>query len=111
VIKPYWLSIITEIHSILGFEIPNSFDGIYLANIPVECSVRDKYLLKILLTASKKAITKKWLVKDPPTKGEWINIVNDLFRMERLTFSLRLCSEKSDNYWSKWVLHMKREVT
>lgn len=36
-----------------------------------------KYLFKVLLIASKKkkkAITKKWLNENPPTKEEWIVI-------------------------------------
>ena len=45
----------------MGFEIEYNFTDIYLGNIPGDLSTPDKYLLKILLVAGKKAITKKWL--------------------------------------------------
>lgn len=42
---------------ILGVEI--DFDGtLYFGNIPTEFNAKDKYLLKVLLVACKKAITK-----------------------------------------------------
>lgn len=106
-IQPFWLEIITEINSILGFEMDNSFGTIYLGNIPPDFNVRDKYLLKILIVACKKEITKKWLVNEPPTKGQWIVIVRGIFDMEKMTFSLRLCSGTFDQYWAKWVSHME----
>ena len=87
----------------MGFEIECEFTTIYLCNISGDISTPDKYLLKILLVAAKKAITKKWLDSNPPTRGEWIAIVQDIYEMERLTFSVRLCTEKFYKYWLKWI--------
>ena len=39
------------------------------------------------MMASNKAITKRWLDKDPPSVGEWSAIVKDLCEMEKITFS------------------------
>lgn len=56
-IQSYWPEIETEIQLILGVEI--DFDGtLYFGNIPTEFNAKDKYLLKVLLVACKKAITK-----------------------------------------------------
>lgn len=63
-----------------------------------------KYLFKVLLIASKKkkkAITKKWLNENPPTKEEWIVIVKIMYDREHLTFSLRLKMDVFYKYWSK----------
>lgn len=72
----YWLETVTEVKSMLAYEINDSFVTLYSGNIPAECNTRDKNNLQILLGASKKAITKKWFNKEPPTKAEWITTVN-----------------------------------
>lgn len=108
-IQSYWLMVVTEIESILGFEIDHSFGTIYLGNIQTDFNAQDKYLLKILLVASKKAITKKWLEEIPPTKDEWITIVDNMFEMEKLTFSLRLNMDKCYKNWSKWFIYKNIE--
>lgn len=67
VIQSYCLEIVKELKLILGVENDYSFGTIYLyryiGNIPTEFNAKDKYLLKVLLIASKKAINKKWLDK------------------------------------------------
>ncbi len=94
-----------EIKSIIGFEIKLDFCTIYLGNISPTISVTDKYLIKIMLVASKKAITRRWLSKESPSKEEWIGIVKEIYDMERLTFSLNLCMDKFNMYWRKWTAH------
>lgn len=66
----------------------------------------DRYLLKILTAASKKAITRFWLLREPPTLNQWKNIINDIYSMERITFILRLQKEKGKEYWAKWVTYL-----
>lgn len=46
-------------------------------------------------TAKKKAITGKRLQTDPPTDGNWLEIIKEIQEMERRTFLLRL---KDDFY-------------
>lgn len=106
-IQLYWLMVITEIEPILGFEIDRSFGTIHLLNIPTDFNTQDKYLLRMLLVASKKAINKKWLAENPPTKEEWLVIVKDMFDMEKMTFSLRLSMDTFYKNWSKWLIHRK----
>ena len=106
-IQSYWREVVSEINTVMGFETELNFTNIYLGNISSELCTADKYLLKILLVASKKALTKKWLTQTPPTKREWTAIVQDIFEMEKLTFSVRLCMDKFCTYWLKWILHMK----
>ncbi len=105
-IQTYWLERLSETKSILGCEIDISFGTIYLGIIPTDLNAQDKYLIKILLVVSKKAINKKCLDRDPPTKREWIAIVQGMYDMEKLTFSLRLSKDKFHRYWSKWLLHV-----
>lgn len=63
-----------------------------------------------MLAASKKAVTRKWLIKEPPTKGEWIGIIQEIHNMKKLTFSLKLQMDKFNNYWRKWIAHFNTVV-
>ena len=70
----------------MGFDIEQTFISLYLGEIPDNLNNREKYLLKVLLAASKKPITTKWLQKDPPTVTQWIDFVEEIHHMERMTF-------------------------
>lgn len=64
---------------------------LYLCNFNEEnVQSRDRYLVKILLIAGKKATTRKWGKVDSPTQSKWIQIVDEILIMEKLTHHLRL---------------------
>ena len=69
----------------------------------------DKYLIKILLAASKKAITRRWYKQEPPTKENWIDIVKEIHAMENLTLLLRLQEERSQELWEKWTFFQLKD--
>lgn len=100
-IQPYWREVATEIHKIMGVELDYSFITLYLGKIPETVLHRDKYLLKILLASSRKAITRRWLRVDPPTLDQWRGIVKEIYCMERFTFVLRLELEKCTEHCGK----------
>ena len=56
--------------------------------------------------ASKKTITRRWLTPIPPTMGDWHDIVMDIFKMEKLTYLLRVQGEKFYQIWNKWIIHI-----
>lgn len=58
----------------------------YLGHLKSFVHRSDQSLLKILLAAARKAITRNWLKPNAPTVGEWTNIVKDMQNMERLTY-------------------------
>lgn len=105
IIHSFWQDIMVKINSILGFEIKFDFCTIYLGDISSTINVTDNYLIKIMLVASKKAITRKWLLKESPSKEEWIAIVKQIYDMEKLTFSLNLNMDKFTALWRKWTAH------
>lgn len=47
-----------------------SFDG---------WNIDDKELVQILLAASKKVLTRKWLKSEPPTIDEWTEILYEIY--------------------------------
>ena len=63
----------------------------------------DRYLIKILLAVSKKAITRKWNKENPPTLENWMEIVDEICVIERLTYNIRLQQTKWETRWVKWT--------
>ena len=54
---------------------------------------RQKKLMAILLVASKKSVSRKWLKIEPPTIDEWIEVVYEIYAMEKISFSLKVENE------------------
>lgn len=107
-IKNYWVEVHSTIKDILGFDIPQDASFLYLGNLPQEFLGEDRYLTKILLAASKKAVTRLWCRQDPPTKAKWLDIVKEIYIMERLTFILRLQLDTFVDLWEKWHIFSSR---
>lgn len=104
-IQSYWGEMANEINKIMGMELDYSFVTLYLGKISETLLHKDKYLLKILLASSRKAITRKWLQVDPPTLAQWRGIVKEIYCVERLTFVLRLELQKCIDRWEKWIMY------
>ena len=85
-------------------ELPFTFFDLYLGkgNQKIIYS-GDKYLFRVMLVAGKKAITRKWLKTEVPKMEDWVEVMYNIYRMEKLTFLVRLESDKFRNFWSNWV--------
>lgn len=77
-LDPFWESIQRIIKNVFGFEIAFTCVSFYLGNFDPGLSKADRYLLRIFMAASKKAITKLWLRKNALTANQWTAIVNDI---------------------------------
>jgi len=64
-------------------------------------------LCGILGLAARKAIIRKWLSSNVPSLEDWQQIVYGLFVMERITFTIRLQTDKFDKIWDKWKTHIR----
>lgn len=102
----YWKKVHQIIQDSLIITIPLSFDTLYLCNFPHDLDLHpsDARLIPILLAACKKAITRKWLKPQPPSVDDWIDIVYDVYKMERLTYSLRMRQNDFSGLWNRFVL-------
>ena len=107
-IQPYWKELAGEIRTIFGLEVEFSFVTLYLGKTPVGLTTQDNYLYKVLLAASKKAITRKWLQTNLSSTNDWITIVNEIQCMEKMTFSLRLQAEQYTKCWERWTSYSLR---
>ena len=70
----------------------------------------DVYLTKVLLAASKKAVTRNWLNVNTPTQEQWLEIVKEILVMEKLTYLLRLKENVFEKKCEKWNIYMRYDT-
>ena len=104
-IQPFWEMLHDTICEVLQYEIPNTCLVMYLGGIEEHVHEEDEYILKILLAAGKKAITRNWLKAEVPDCEQWREIIDKIKEMERLTFKIRLRKELYDRRWEKWNVY------
>ena len=105
-IQRFWEMLHSQLQKILGYEIPRECRVLYLGDLDFEegkIHEEDRYLIKILLTAGKKAITRSWGRVEPPNCEQWIELVDGIFIMEQMTYRLRLQEEQIERRWWKWT--------
>lgn len=105
-IKNYWRDIHTALKDIFKYKLSFKCKTLFFGLIPDEWPKRDKYLINVLLTASKKSITRKWLSQESPTLNIWIDVTMDIYKMERITAFVNHNLEKFALYWEKWVTYI-----
>ena len=72
----YWDKIWRGLRKVIGYEIPKFCKVLYLGNLTQDIIQKeDEYLVKVLLSASKKAITRLWYKAEPPTVEQWVSTV------------------------------------
>lgn len=67
----------------------------------VTMTTHEKYLIKILLVAGKKAIPRNWGRETTPTKAKLIAALEEVFLMVKLTHILRLQEIQLRRKWKK----------
>lgn len=110
-LKTFWEEIKQLVLDVLEVTLDFSFSTMYLGNIHEDINKRDSYLLKIIMVACKKAITKCWLQTSPPTRKLVIDIINTIHHMELITFSLLLTAaegERRETLGKMRSLYVKR---
>lgn len=105
-ILKYWTDIHRAIQTILNTQIPFDFKTIYLGLLPLELRSIDTYLMSILLAAGKKALTKKWMTASGPNLNDWMDVTFEIYKMEKITFSLNLKMGCFLQCWEKWTQYI-----
>lgn len=99
----FWRDVQSTLSTVFNTQIPLSFDALYLGYVPFLKSKREIKLLQLLLVASKKTITRRWLSPTQPTLDDWIGITLEIFRMEKLTYQIRIQKNEFYQIWNKWI--------
>lgn len=102
-LNTYWKEVHKTLNSVFWIDIPFTFESIYLGNVNDLEQRSDKKLLQALLAASKKNITKKWLTSAPPSLHGWIDIILEIFKMEKLTYIINIRKNEFYCIWNKWI--------
>lgn len=109
VVSPYWQDVHYHLNKVFDVDIPYSFETLYLGNITMDVwDYWDKKLLLILLVASKKTISRRWLKPNPPTIGEWLDVIHDVYTMEKLTYSLKTKLGDFSRIWQRLTGYVKQ---
>lgn len=74
--------------------------------IPQKWPESFKHFMVILLGASKKRITRKWLSQEASTLDMQMDITMDIYKMEKITALVNHKLEKFTTYWENWVKHV-----
>lgn len=107
ILLPFWQEVYNILQKVFQTDITFEFVSLYLGVLPSEnVSSNDKYLFQILSAASRKAITRKWLKLEKPTVDKWFDIIYNIFKMERITFAIRLKQGLFLKRWERWIRYV-----
>lgn len=106
VLRTYWKDIHGILQGIFNCTFPQDMKTIFFGCIPQNWSKNDICLLRALLVASKKCITKKWSSQDIPTLSLWWEITLEIYRMEEVTAHVNDRMAWFHLCWDKWVQYV-----
>ena len=96
----------------MGYDVSMSCTLLYLGIMTGNVVLKDdRYILKIMLVACKKAITRKWYRTDPPTQEDWMKIMDEIHIMEQMTHKIRTQEDQCCLKWEKWTEYIKTTIT
>lgn len=103
----YWKNVHGALQDIFECDFPFEIKTIYLGSFPWEWRKDGAYLMSVLLVASKKLLTRRWLSQDIPSLSEWWDLVMDIYRMEEITAFVNQTQDKFKACWEKWIAYIQ----
>lgn len=107
-LQNFWSGVHKTMEEIFHIKIPNQFETFILGKSDFITGNTNRYLFIIMVTVAKKNITRHWLHPESPTVSEWMDTIDDIYRMEKITHSLNLQMERFDKIWSKWISFVEK---
>lgn len=109
-LKPFWNDVHLTLTKVLGYEIPFTCIVLYLGHISLVTLQEDRYLVKILLTAARKTITRSWYKPDSPKQQQWLDVIQEIRTLEHMTGVLRLKVDLYAKRWQKWIIYIDKSL-
>lgn len=107
-IHSYWQEIKKCMDKILKVDFPLTFEALYLGKLDIDFTrFGDKHIYRIMMIASKKALTRKWMSNVVPKVDDWVEVMHNIYVMEKLTFAMRLEVDKFKRIWENWMEYIK----
>lgn len=108
VIQEFWKRVKEGTDKILQVNSPLDPLIFLLGAIPQETYSSDqRYMLQILLLIAKKMITVNWKDPKPLTITQWVQRLNRVYTMERMTTSLQLKMDTFEQRWNCITLYLE----
>lgn len=100
----YWQELKKCMDKILKVNLPLAFEVLYLGKLDMEfVGSGVKHMFRLMLIASKKAITRQWFKTEAPRVEDWVEVMHNIYVMEKLTFNLRLEQDRFKRIWENWI--------
>ena len=98
------------IDKVLNIKVLLTFETLYLGIIDVlHLRRRDDYkIMRIMILASKKAITRRWRTDLVPKVDEWLDVMLSIYNMEKITAAVRLEKDNFNNVWKGWLQYVRQ---
>lgn len=100
-IWPYWEAVAETLSDISGLTITLI---LLLSHLKVvEGDRYAKLCLTFTLFYARREILIRWKSVEPPTRASWLQTVNAVLPLYRITYKSRHCPTKFDKIWSNWI--------
>lgn len=103
ILESYWKELKICMDTVLKTNLPFNFETFFFGKIEGANTNLNMKMLRIMLLAGKKGITRNWLKTEAPKKETWVDVMHDIYVMEKLTYTLRLETDKFERIWTGWL--------
>lgn len=100
----YWMELKQCMDKMLRINLPFTFDTFYLGRLDMQGKKNlNCKMFQIMLLAGKKGITRKWQKVEAPRKENWVDVMHDIYIMEKLTSTCRFEMDKFERLWNGFL--------
>lgn len=103
ILKSYWEEVIGLIKQILRVDVSLQQQNLILGIPPDKLSGEHIHIFWVLRITALKQITRNWKMPDPPKIQKWLNSVDEMYEMEKVTYSI---IKKKNMFEKRWELYL-----
>ena len=103
-LHPYWKGVVDTINRVFQVLLPTDPKRCLLLILEeLEWEEGTKVAVIRSLFLARKLIMSHWIAEEPPSLKEWINIMGEMLRKEKVIYQHRGCSLKFEKLWGRWL--------